>query len=95
MRIELTEKFFIEQCLHAPFCWDLMKVSYGNRGGKENVRVETPVAYGMTLERLVKKIADYEIFESEEDLKTFEEYIKKYKVISKKAVKELINNLKK
>lgn len=95
MRIELTEKFFIEQCLHAPFCWDLMKVSYGNRGGKENVRVETPVAYGMTLERLVKKIADYEIFESEEDLKTFEEYIKKYKVISEKAVKELINNLKK
>lgn len=95
MRIELTKKFFIEQCLHAPFCWDLMKVSYGNRGGKENVRVETPVAYGLTLEHLMKKIADYEIFESEKDLKTFEDYIKEYKKISEKAVKELINNLKK
>jgi hypothetical protein len=68
-----------------------MKVSYGNRGGKENVRVETPVAYGLTLEHLMKKIADYEIFESEKDLKTFEDYIKEYKKISTEIVNKLLN----
>ena len=49
MKIKLTDKFYIEQCLRAPFCWDLIKVTFGNRAGKEYVEVNTPVAYGLTL----------------------------------------------
>lgn len=94
MRIKLTETFFIEQCLHTPFNWDLIKVSYGNRGGKENVRVETAIAYGLSLEHLSKKIADFEIFEKEEDFKTFQEYINQYKEISNEVVNKIINKLK-
>lgn len=95
MKIKLTEKFYIEQCLHAPFCWDLIKISYGNRAGKENVEVTTPVAYGLTLELLVKKITDYEIFESDKEWLEFQEYIKQYKDISTEIVNKLNKHFKK
>lgn len=94
MRIKLTETFFIKQCLHAPFNWDLIKISYGKRKGKKNVRVETAIAYGLSLEHLSKKIADFEIFEKEKDFKTFQEYINQYKEISNEVVNKIINKLK-
>ena len=94
MKIKLTEKFYIEQCLHAPFCWDLIKVTYGNRAGKENVEVNTPVVYGLTLELLAKKVVDYEIFESEEEWMKFEEYIKQYKEIGNEIVNKLNKHIK-
>lgn len=89
MKIKLTDKFYIEQCLHAPFCWDLIKITYGNRAGKENVEVNTPVAYGLTLELLAKKAIDYEIFESEKEWMEFKEYIKQYKEIGNEIVNKL------
>lgn len=92
MRIQLTENYFIEQCIHAPFSWDLFKISQGERKG-EMVTVEKPIAYGFSLEHLIKKIADYEIAESSETV-VFEEYLKRYKEISESVVKVLINNLK-
>lgn len=95
MRIQLTDKFFIEQCLHAPFNWDLIKISFGKRGGEEGVRIETPVAYGLSLEHLINKVADYEIFENNKELEIFQEYIKQYKEISENSVKKIINSLKK
>lgn len=94
MKIKLTDKFYIEQCLHAPFCWDLIKITYGNRAGKENVEVNTPVAYGLTLELLAKKIVDYEIFESEKEWMEFEEYIKQYKEIGNEIVNKLNKHIK-
>lgn len=94
MKIKLTEKFYIEQCLHAPFCWDLIKVTYGNRAGKENVEVNTPVAYGLTLELLAEKVVDYEIFESEKEWMEFEEYIKQYKEIGNEIVNKLNKHIK-
>lgn len=94
MKIKLTDKFYIEQCLHAPFCWDLIKVTYGNRAGKENVEVNTPVAYGLTLELLVKKVVDYEIFESEKEWMEFKEYIKQYKEIGNEIVNKLNKRIK-
>lgn len=94
MKIKLTEKFYIEQCLHAPFCWDLIKVTYGNRAGKENVEVNTSVAYGLTLELLAKKVVDYEIFESEKEWMEFEEYIKQYKEIGNEIVNKLNKRIK-
>ena len=56
MKIKLTENFFISQCIHAPFNWDLIKISYGDRNGEENVEVEKPVAFGMSLQHLMNKI---------------------------------------
>ena len=94
MKIKLTDKFYIEQCLHTPFCWDLIKVTYGNRAGKENVEVNTPVAYGLTLELLVKKVVDYEIFESEKEWMEFKEYIKQYKEIGNEIVNKLNKRIK-
>lgn len=94
MKIKLTDKFYIEQCLHAPFCWDLIKVTYGNRAGKENVEVNAPVAYGLTLELLVKKVVDYEIFESEKEWMEFKEYIKQYKEIGNEIVNKLNKRIK-
>lgn len=94
MKIKLTEKFYIEQCLHAPFCWDLIKITYGKRAGKENVEVNTLVAYGLTLELLAKKIVDYEIFESEKEWMEFEEYIKQYKEIGNEIVNKLNKRIK-
>ena len=85
MKIKLTEKFFISQCTHAPFNWDLMKISYGNRNGEENVKIETPVAFGLSLQHLMNKIGDYEIFENE----TFEKYIEEYKKINEEVLKQL------
>ena len=90
MKIKLTDKFYIEQCLHAPFCWDLIKVTYGNRAGKENVEVNTPVAYGLTLELLAKKV----IFESEKEWMEFEEYVKQYKEIGNEIVNKLNKHIK-
>lgn len=94
MKIKLTDKFYIEQCLHTPFCWDLIKVTYGNRAGKENVEVNTPVAYGLTLELLTKKVVDYEIFESEKEWMEFKEYIKQYKEIGNEIVNKLNKRIK-
>lgn len=94
MKIKLTDKFYIEQCLHAPFCWDLIKITYGKRAGKENVEVNTPVAYGLTLELLAKKVVDYEIFESEKEWMEFEEYIKQYKEIGNEIVNKLNKRIK-
>lgn len=95
MKIKLSETFFIEQCLHAPFNWDLIKVTYGNRRGEENVRIETAVAYGLSLNQLVTKVADYEIFENERSFAEFKTYIDQYKEISKQTVEEIIKQLKK
>lgn len=94
MKIKLTDKFYIEQCLHAPFCWDLIKITYGNRAGKKNVEVNIPVAYGLTLELLAKKVVDYEIFESEKEWMEFEEYIKQYKEIGNEIVNKLNKRIK-
>lgn len=95
MKIKLTDKFFIDQCIHAPFCWDLIKVSYGNRNDQKNVRVETPVAFGMTLQHLIKVVADYEIYETLEEFETFEKYIEEYKKVSESILSKLKENLKK
>ena len=44
MKIKLIENFFISQCIHAPFNWDLIKISYEtlfcfdrNRKNKYNI----------------------------------------------------------
>lgn len=89
MKIKLTENFFISQCVHAPFNWDLVKISYGNRNGQKNVKVETPVAFGLSLQHLMSKIGDYEIFENESEFETFEKYIEEYKKINEKVLKQL------
>lgn len=95
MKIKLTDKFFIEQCKQSPFCWDLVKVSIGNRNGQENVRVETAVAFGMTLQHLIKIVADYEIYEKIKEFETFENYVKEYKKISEDILNRLQTSLKK
>lgn len=89
MKIKLTEKFFISQCTHASFNWDLIKISYGNRNGEENVKIETPVAFGLSLQHLMNKIGDYEIFENESEFETFEKYIEEYKKINEEVLKQL------
>lgn len=94
MKIQLTDKFYIEQCLHAPFNWDLIKINYGIRGGKET-RIDTPVAYGLTLEHLIKKIPEYQIFEKEEEFIELKNFIKEYKKISEEVASKLLKSLKK
>lgn len=89
MKIKLTENFFISQCIHAPFNWDLIKISYGNRNGEENVEVEKPVAFGISLQHLMNKIGDYEIFETKKEFETFEKYIEEYKKINEEVLKQL------
>lgn len=89
MKIKLTENFFIRQCVHAPFNWDLVKISYGKRNGQKNVKVETPVAFGLSLQHLMNKIGDYEIFENESEFETFEKYIEEYKKINEEVLKQL------
>lgn len=92
MRIKLTENYFIEQCIHAPFSWDLFKVSEGVRNGV-TVTVEKPIAFGFSLEHLIKKIGDYELSESNETV-DFEEYLRRYKEISESVKESIIKQLK-
>lgn len=88
MRIRLSKNFFIEQCAYAPFSWDLYTISKGVRKG-EVVEVEKPAGcYGVSLEHLITKIADYQLQEECEEL-NIEEYIERFKKIQKEAIEEI------
>lgn len=88
MRIRLSKNFFIEQCSYAPFSWDLYLVSTGIRKG-ETVEVEKPVGcYGVSLDNIVTKIADYQLQEECEEL-NIEEYIERFKKIQEEAIREI------
>lgn len=88
MKIRLSKNFFIEQCTYAPFAWDLYEISKGVRKGEE-VEVEKPAGcFGMSLEDIVKKIADFQLQSEEEEL-NIEEYIEKFKKIQSEAIKEI------
>lgn len=97
MRIYLTDNFYIEQCPYAPFSWDLYLIQTGVRKG-ETVEVEKPAGcYGISLESIVAKIADYQLQVNGEDL-SIDQYIKEFKQIQEQAIekiKESINQLKK
>lgn len=98
MEIKLNDIYYLKQsCETSPWMWDLVKkITRTKKDGFTKWDTEVTVAFGMSLEHLAGKIADFQIFkEDSQEIEDFKTYIENYKQLNEKITEEFKKGLKK